>query len=222
VFNANVCVDEGKLWHGDLDLTVDEERLAALAARIGKTIYVLYEHDARFKSEDEPLLAQAVYSVTPSGHTRFEFRTLERSADGTLRRRSLPPRRRWRWRVMAHRPRLLRFWIAARTSKPFNAIEKGRSTQLRIGGRDDAATPQLVLYLSRGRRLRLVTVEATWYPGGGHGRSAGRSLLKLNPHLHLGQVGLWANLIIWPGRIYQLQAGYLLSGDSRSDRTTTR
>ena len=44
------------MWHGDLDLTVDEDALVALAERIGDTIFVLYESDGRFDREDDPLL----------------------------------------------------------------------------------------------------------------------------------------------------------------------
>jgi hypothetical protein len=89
IFNANVCVDAGKIWHGDLDLTLDELKLGELARRIGETVYVLYEYDGRFENEDSPLLEEAVSSVTPSGHTRFQHRYLERATDGSLRR--LPP-----------------------------------------------------------------------------------------------------------------------------------
>jgi hypothetical protein len=55
------------------------------AARIGETIYVLYEANGRFEHEEEPLLEQAVYSVAPSGHYRFDHRSHERAPDGSLR-----------------------------------------------------------------------------------------------------------------------------------------
>src|SRR3979490_634637 len=49
VFNANVCTkDRGKIWFGDLDITLDEPQLVALAAALGEQIYILYEKAARF------------------------------------------------------------------------------------------------------------------------------------------------------------------------------
>jgi hypothetical protein len=55
VFNANVLTrSRGKIWWGDLDLTLDGVDLTALAAREGEDVYVLYEMDARFKTEKEP------------------------------------------------------------------------------------------------------------------------------------------------------------------------
>lgn len=64
----------GKLWHGDLDLTLDEPKLAALSQQIAEVVFVLYEYDGRFDHEQEPLLERAVFSVTPSGHTRYQHR----------------------------------------------------------------------------------------------------------------------------------------------------
>lgn len=92
VFNANVCLGFGgvsrprKRWFGDLDLTVDEPLLVEFARRIGAVVYVLYERDARFASEKTPFVEAAVYSVTPTGETRFREH-VERSPDGKLRLR---------------------------------------------------------------------------------------------------------------------------------------
>lgn len=62
VFNANLVVDRCKLWWGDLDLTVDEPKLRAIAGELGgRDLYVLYEHDARFRTEEEPQLERYVY-----------------------------------------------------------------------------------------------------------------------------------------------------------------
>jgi len=62
VFNANVCVAQGKIWHGDLDVTFDEPKLKKLAETLGLKIYVLRESDARFDNEDKPLLKKAVWT----------------------------------------------------------------------------------------------------------------------------------------------------------------
>jgi hypothetical protein len=84
VFNANICFEDGKVWWGDLDLTIDEAQLADLAAQTGLTTHVLYESDGRFSYEDAPELGRAVYSVTASGHTRFDHSHIERRGDGAL------------------------------------------------------------------------------------------------------------------------------------------
>lgn len=62
IFNANVCTKEdGKIWHGDLDLTLDSDKLIKLSSELKKTVYVLYEMDGRFGNADKPLLEQAVF-----------------------------------------------------------------------------------------------------------------------------------------------------------------
>src|SRR5271168_212586 len=64
VFNANVCTKEdGKIWHGDLNVTLEESKIKKLARELGKRIYVLYESDGRFENEKKPLLKEAVYST---------------------------------------------------------------------------------------------------------------------------------------------------------------
>ena len=92
IFNANVCLQAGKIWWGDLDLTLDEPKLITLASRLGETVFVLAERHARFKQEQSPLLESAVYSVTAGGHTCFSHDWIERTQNGSLHRR--PPERR--------------------------------------------------------------------------------------------------------------------------------
>jgi hypothetical protein len=75
-------------WAGDLDLTIDEPLLAELAARLGATLHVLYEALDPSGPTPGPLVASAVFSVTASGHYRFEHEAIERARDGTLRRRA--------------------------------------------------------------------------------------------------------------------------------------
>ena len=66
VFNANVCTKtHGKIWFGDLRLTTDGEKLHDLATKVGETIYVLREFDARFENEVRPLFEKAVASYKP-------------------------------------------------------------------------------------------------------------------------------------------------------------
>ena len=55
VFNANiVTVEDGKVWYGDLDLTVDGPELKQVAEEAGKVFYVLREMDGRFGAENQP------------------------------------------------------------------------------------------------------------------------------------------------------------------------
>ena len=65
VWNANVCTKEhGKIWYGDLDLTAEgSEKALRLSEKLGVTVYVLREMDARFENERAPLFENAVYST---------------------------------------------------------------------------------------------------------------------------------------------------------------
>jgi hypothetical protein len=65
VFNANVCTRNGKIWYGDLDITLDTERLQKLADTLDETIYVLYESDGRFEHELNPRIEDAVKQFSP-------------------------------------------------------------------------------------------------------------------------------------------------------------
>lgn len=69
VFNANVCTAEGKIWYGDLDLTLESFKVTDLARALGKTVYVLYEMDARFDLEAQPQLDRAV--LISNGSTTY-------------------------------------------------------------------------------------------------------------------------------------------------------
>lgn len=55
VFNANLVLkSRGKIWYGDLDLTVSYDVLRKVREQIKEDIYVLYEMDARFDREEKP------------------------------------------------------------------------------------------------------------------------------------------------------------------------
>jgi len=68
VFNANVITwNGGKVWFGDLDLTVDGQTLKEIADKIKEPLYVLYEMDARFGEENRPievLVGKAMWDTT--------------------------------------------------------------------------------------------------------------------------------------------------------------
>ncbi len=70
VFNSNLIAVVGdefkKVWHGDIDLTIDEEKLKNVAGKLKTSIYVLYESDARFDNESNPLIERAVVGFTLS------------------------------------------------------------------------------------------------------------------------------------------------------------
>jgi hypothetical protein len=184
VFNANVCFGWGKVWWGDIDLTIDEHSLEALAAGTRETVYVLYESDGRFRHEAAPLLERAVYSVTPDGHTRFEASHFERVADSRLyvRTRPQPPRFR-----RPTRPRLWPFWIVESVHEESTDVAgTQRSTVLYVGRRHTwPASPLLVLAWHRWRRAsRGGWCEVSWSPSG-HQRWApsvgGRLKLRHGP-----------------------------------------
>ena len=68
IFNANVLTKEnGKVWYGDLDITIDQPKLKDVAKDLRQDLYVLRELDARFEEEDKPieeLLKKAVIKIT--------------------------------------------------------------------------------------------------------------------------------------------------------------
>lgn len=56
VFNANIIIpSKGKVWHGDLDVTLDEENLKKVAKALEEDLYILGEHDARWGHENDPI-----------------------------------------------------------------------------------------------------------------------------------------------------------------------
>jgi hypothetical protein len=61
VFNSNVVTEKlGKIWFGDIDLTLDGDKLKALAETLGEKVYVLREMAARFENENSPQLDKSV------------------------------------------------------------------------------------------------------------------------------------------------------------------
>jgi hypothetical protein len=66
VFNSNLVVMENgeptKIWHGDVDLTVDHEKLLKLSEAMEKEIFVLYEMHGRFENEKRPLVEKYIAS----------------------------------------------------------------------------------------------------------------------------------------------------------------
>lgn len=67
VFNSNVCTEEGKIWHGDLDVTLSYGSLSELSKETGQTIYVLREMDGRFEYESSPQIDRSIIKFFPEG-----------------------------------------------------------------------------------------------------------------------------------------------------------
>ena len=65
VFNANILTKKGgKVWYGDLDVTLDFYSLKDVADELGEDLYILYESDARFGNENEPIKKLIKKAVT--------------------------------------------------------------------------------------------------------------------------------------------------------------
>jgi hypothetical protein len=78
IFNANVLTkSHGKVWYGDLDVSISHARLKKIAEQAGEPLYVLHESTARFGEENKPidkLLVQAVWDTTQNVIFLNEYR----------------------------------------------------------------------------------------------------------------------------------------------------
>lgn len=64
-FNANIfTLEDGKIWHGDIDLTKEKEKLEQVSAHLGKPLYILREMDGRFGNEELPQQQIIEYAVS--------------------------------------------------------------------------------------------------------------------------------------------------------------
>jgi hypothetical protein len=53
IFNANIITKKsGKVWYGDIDATLDFDKLKDIADELKEDLYILREMDARFENED--------------------------------------------------------------------------------------------------------------------------------------------------------------------------
>jgi hypothetical protein len=67
VFNASVCIEGGRLWSGDVDLTEEGAKLAALAEDAWQTIYILHGDDDWGTYDPAFLEGRAVYWINSTG-----------------------------------------------------------------------------------------------------------------------------------------------------------
>jgi hypothetical protein len=67
VFNANILSEKsGKIWYGDVDCTLDKNKLQEISDTLNENLYILYESDCRFDSESKPieeLISKAVVVI---------------------------------------------------------------------------------------------------------------------------------------------------------------
>jgi len=122
-------------------------------------------------------------------------------------RRSVDTRARWRWSVFLHRPRLLRLDSVERRKPPTHFREEPRTTLIYVGERG-AATPFVVVGVTRGERTH--GFELTFYPARPEGRArhAPRPLLALFPTMSVGRVRAWLLVTVWPGYRHQFVCGW--------------
>jgi hypothetical protein len=207
VFNANVCVAGIKVWYGDVDVTLDEPQLLQLAAQIGEITDLLSEHDARFRHEDAPLLERAVYSVTPTGHTRVDAARYERRTDGRLYTRPIPRPPRWRW---PRGPRLWHLWRVRATCER-SATPQGSMTSrlVHIGcARHDRRSSLLVVGIHHwSRHARGAWLEYTWHPSA---HRAWAPPIQFRAKWHRGRVRPCISGRLAPGVAYEVRVGVIL------------
>lgn len=63
VFNANLVIDGKKVWYGDIDLTLQYQRLKTISSYVNKKVYILSEIDARFENEEKPKIENAIAEI---------------------------------------------------------------------------------------------------------------------------------------------------------------
>jgi hypothetical protein len=206
VLNANVCFEQGKVWWGDIDLTTDEAQLAELAAQTGQTVYVLWEEDGRFEHEDAPILEDAAYSTTPSGHSRFDSATLERRRDGKLGARTAWNRPGLR---APNTPGRWRFWKVEHATHGWETDRaSGRTSELILGGPRRPGCARLTLSYHR----FAAAAHGGWL-GWRWDTAAQRQYAPRIRRGHKwwrGHYGPWIEIDLIPGAAYRLRLGVVI------------
>lgn len=60
VFNSNIAIpSKGKIWYGDIDITLDLKKLKEISKLLNEPIYIFYEMDYRFEKESLSLTEAA-------------------------------------------------------------------------------------------------------------------------------------------------------------------
>ena len=69
VFNANIVTKKaGKIWYGDLDITLDFDQLKDIADELKQDLYILREMDARFENENAGFAFWKKHAITVIKH----------------------------------------------------------------------------------------------------------------------------------------------------------
>lgn len=86
VFNANLASKSyGKIWYGDIDITISKDKLFLAREAVGEDLYVLYEDDLRFDNEDKKLnevlkYASAFYKVEENAIIKYDIARINKEA----------------------------------------------------------------------------------------------------------------------------------------------
>jgi hypothetical protein len=84
-----------KVWYGDLDLTLEEDKLIILSRLLEASVFIIRETGGRFENDGNPNLQEVVYQVSSGGASStetqvFDTRYYERNNKGQLIYKSLP------------------------------------------------------------------------------------------------------------------------------------
>lgn len=70
-FNANIIINDAKIWYGDIDVTLSGAILKEIAINNNVDIYVLREMDARFENEFNPKIENAMVIYFEDGNVKY-------------------------------------------------------------------------------------------------------------------------------------------------------
>lgn len=164
-FNAGVWFEGGQVWWGDLDLTIDEPFLAALAAETGETVSLVWGDGELGRLGGAPKLGRAVYRVTPLGAVWYATPIIERLTDRRLVVRGV---RRDTRRGLPARPEMWRFWrLGMRLERWAGPRETDgyRGLRLLVGGSGIDGYPYLAVQCALFRNVaRGGWVQIEWFP----------------------------------------------------------
>lgn len=92
IFNANIATEkDGKIWYGDLDLTLDHEKLKELVEKIG-TFHIFYESDLRFGKEEKPDFKNSAIFYDENGFNDKGQYRIEKTSNGAPKMRKEEPK----------------------------------------------------------------------------------------------------------------------------------
>lgn len=97
IFNSVIVSSRyKKVWHGDLDITKDEEKIKDVSSFLQDTLYVLYESDGKFENSEKPLINKHVIKIDFSENNPITIvnpmysNAIIRNNEGNLIRKPIP------------------------------------------------------------------------------------------------------------------------------------